>query len=61
MSATNIAASLRVSLTALVPKQAGRRSRWLGHGCTSHAALETTWKQEVQVLRVDWPVYPRRT
>ena len=19
-----------------------------------------TWKQEVQVLRVDWPVYPRR-
>jgi hypothetical protein len=25
-----------------------------------HAALERTWKQGVQVLRVDWPVYPRR-
>jgi hypothetical protein len=26
-----------------------------------HAALGRTWKQGVQVLRVDWPVYPRRT
>jgi hypothetical protein len=25
-----------------------------------HAALGRTWKQGVQVLRVDWPVYPRR-
>ncbi|HZZ22208.1 MAG TPA: hypothetical protein VFE60_06355 [Roseiarcus sp.] len=25
-----------------------------------HAALERTWKQGVQVLRFDWPVYPRR-
>ena len=25
-----------------------------------HAAPERTWKQGVQVLRVDWPVYPRR-
>jgi hypothetical protein len=25
-----------------------------------HAALRRTWKQGVQVLRVDWPVYPRR-
>jgi len=24
-----------------------------------HAALGRTWKQGVQVLRVDWPVYPR--
>jgi hypothetical protein len=61
MSATKIAASLRVSLTALLPKQAGRRSRWLGHGCTSHAALWTTWKQEVQgpAFRLA-KAYPRR-
>jgi hypothetical protein len=25
-----------------------------------HAARGRTWKQGVQVLRVDWPVYPRR-
>ena len=25
-----------------------------------HAALGRTWKQGVQALRVDWPVYPRR-
>ena len=25
-----------------------------------HAALGRTWKQGVQVLRIDWPVYPRR-
>src|ERR1700722_14059621 len=25
-----------------------------------HAALGRTWKQGVQLLRVDWPVYPRR-
>jgi hypothetical protein len=24
-----------------------------------HATLGRTWKQGVQVLRVDWPVYPR--
>ena len=25
-----------------------------------HAARRRTWKQGVQALRVDWPVYPRR-
>jgi hypothetical protein len=25
-----------------------------------HAALARTWKQGVQVPRVDWPIYPRR-
>ena len=25
-----------------------------------HAARKRTWKQGVQALRVDWPVYPRR-
>jgi hypothetical protein len=31
-----------------------------GAGAVSHAALGRTWKQGVQVLRVDWPAYPRR-
>jgi hypothetical protein len=35
MSATKIAASFRVALTALLPKQADGRSRRLSHGCTS--------------------------
>jgi hypothetical protein len=35
MSATKIAASFRVAVMALVPKQADRRSRWPRHGCIS--------------------------
>jgi hypothetical protein len=56
---TKIAASFRVSLTALMPKpdhQSQMARAWLH----IHAALARTWKQGVQVLRVDWPVYPRR-
>ena len=76
MSATKIAASFRTSLTALEARSPGAaissgyseawavlrtnivllRRAWLHF----HAALRRTWKQEVQVLRVDWPVYPRR-
>jgi hypothetical protein len=59
MSATKIAASLRVSLTALAPKQADRRvlvaRAWLHY----HAALRKTWKQGMQAPRIDRPVYPR--
>ena len=58
MSDTKIAASFRVSLTALMPKSPDRRSvagSWLHY----HAALRRTWKQGVQTPRVDWPVYPR--
>jgi hypothetical protein len=60
MSDTKIAASFRVSLTALAPKQADRRvavaCAWLHY----HAALRWTWKQGMQAPRVDRPVYPRR-
>ncbi len=44
-TATKIAASFRVSLTALVPKQPDHRLAlaWLRF----HAALRRTWKQDV--------------
>ena len=60
MSATRIAASFRVSLTALAPRSLDRRVAvalaWLHY----HAALRWTWKQGMQAPRVDRPVYPRR-
>src|SRR6516225_7588020 len=58
-SDTKIAASFRVSLTALVPKP-DHRSQMAWARLHYHAALRRTWKQGVQAPRVDWPVYPRR-
>jgi hypothetical protein len=59
MSDTKIAASFRVSVTALLPKQADLRVAvawaWLHY----HAALRKTWKRGMQAPRVDRPVYPR--
>jgi hypothetical protein len=47
MSATKIAASFRVSLTALVPKP-DHRSRVAWAWLRFHAALKRTWKQGAQ-------------
>ena len=51
------AARFRVSLTALLPKQA--RSRWLEHGALPCCAGDDV-EAESASLRVDRPVYPRR-
>ena len=45
MSATKIAASLRVSLTALAPKQADSQAAVAFAWLRFHAALRMTWKQ----------------
>jgi hypothetical protein len=60
MSATKIAASFRVSLTALMPRSPDRRVAGAWAWLHYHAALRKTWKQGMQAPRVDWPVYPRR-
>ena len=59
MSATKIAASFRVSLTALAPKP-DHWSQMAWARLHYHAALRRTWKQGVQAPRVDPSVYPRR-
>ena len=59
MSATKIAASFRVSLTALMPRSPDRRVAVAWAWLRFHAALGKTWKQGMQAPRVDWPVYPR--
>src|SRR6516164_8645440 len=58
-SDTKIAASFRVSVTALAPKP-DHRSQMAWARLHYHAALRRTWKQGVQAPRVDRPVYPRR-
>jgi hypothetical protein len=60
MSATRIAASFRVSLTALLPKQPDRRVAVAGAWLRFHAALEEGVEAGSAALRVNWPVYPRR-
>ena len=60
MSAARIAASFRVSVTALAPKQAEARVALAWAWLHYHAAPRRTWKQGVQAPRVDRSVYPRR-
>ena len=51
--------SSRQSLRGASQRRERNVDHRLEHGCI-HAALGRTAKEGVQVLRVDWPVYPRR-
>jgi hypothetical protein len=59
MSDTKIAASFRVSLTALLPKQADRRSSRAWAWCASMLRFGEGVEAESASLRVDPSVYPR--
>ena len=59
MSDTKIAASFRVSLTALMPSRQVAESRWLEHGALPCCAGDDA-EAESASLRVDPSVYPRR-
>jgi hypothetical protein len=60
MSDTKIAASFRVSLTALLPKQANSRVAVGWAWCASMLRSEDGVEAGSASLRVDRPVYPRR-
>ena len=60
MSATKIAASFRVSLTALSPKQADRRVAVALAWCASMLRLRKAWKREAHPRVSARDAYPRR-
>jgi hypothetical protein len=60
MSATKIAASFRVSVTALVPKHPDSAVAVAWAWCASMLRLRNGVEAESASLRVDRPVYPRR-